>query len=72
MKKTCKTKRKVYRKTYGKGIKVAQPYINKRNRLMLGEGRKKTVKKQKGGFIAPIVTALAGPAVELLSSFLKR
>ena len=72
MKKTYKRKRKVYKKTYGKGIKVARPYINKRNRLMLGEGKKKTVKKQKGGFIAPIVTALAGPAVELLSSFLKR
>ena len=47
MKKTYKRKRKVYRKTYGKGIKVVQSYINKRNRLMLGEGKKKTVKKTK-------------------------
>ena len=72
MKKTYKRKRKVYKKTYGIGIKVARPDINKRNGLMLGEGKNKTVKKQKGGFIAPIVTALAGPAVKLLSSFLKR
>ena len=55
MKKTYKRKRKVYKKTYGKRIKVARPYINKRNRLALDEGKKKTVKKQKGGFIAPIV-----------------
>ena len=47
MKKTYKRKRKVYKKAYGKGIKVARQYINKRNRLMLGEGekKKKTVKK---------------------------
>ena len=41
MKKTYKIKRKVYRKTYRKGIKNVRPYINKRNRLMLGEGKKK-------------------------------
>ena len=41
MKKTYKRKRKVYKKAYGKGIKVARPYINNRNRLMLGEGKKK-------------------------------
>ena len=72
MKKTYKRKRKVYRKTYGKGIKVVRSYINKRNRLMLGEGKKKTVKKQKGGFIAPIVTALVVPTVEIIGSFLTR
>ena len=34
-------KKKTYkRKKYGSGIKVRRPYINKRNRLMLGEGKK--------------------------------
>ena len=47
MKKTYKRKRKVYKKTYGKGIKVARPYINKRNCLMLGEGKKKQLKNKK-------------------------
>ena len=49
MKKTYKRKRKVYKKTYVKGIKVARPYINKRNRLMLGEGQKKQLKNEKVG-----------------------
>ena len=47
MTKTYKRKRKVYKKTYGKGIKVAGPYINKRNRFMLGEGKKKQLKNKK-------------------------
>ena len=47
MKETYKRKRKVYKKTYGEGIKVARPYINKRNRLMLGEGKKKKQLKNK-------------------------
>ena len=73
MKKTYKRKRKrkVYKKTYGKGIKVARPYINKRNRLMLGEGKKKTVKKQRGGFLAPIAAALAPTAIELVSKLFR-
>ena len=73
MKKTYKRKRKrkVYKKTYGKGIKVARPYINKRNRLMLGEGKKKTVKKQRGGFLAPIAAALALTAIELISKLFR-
>ena len=49
---------------FGRGTKVSilHPYVNKRNRPMLGEGKKKrrrkTVSKQKGGFIGPIVSAL--------------
>ena len=40
-------KKKTYkRKKYGSGIKVTRPYINKRNRVMLGEGKK--TKKKKG------------------------
>ena len=42
------------RKIRGRGIQ--RPYVNKRNRLMLGKG------KQKGGFIAPLVAA-AAPAL---------
>ena len=70
-------KKKTYkRKKYGSGIKVARPYINKRNRLMLGEGKrktgkKKTVKKQTGGFIAPIAAALAPTAIELVSKLFR-
>ena len=73
MKKTYKRKRKrkVYKKTCGKGIKVARPYINKRNRLMLGEGKKKTVKKQRGAFLAPIAAALAPTAIELVSKLFR-
>ena len=42
------------KKIRGKGIQ--RPYVNKRNRLMLGKG------KQKGGFIGPLVAA-AAPAL---------
>ena len=66
-----KRKRKVYKKTYSKGMKVARPYVNKRNRLMLGEGKKKTVKKQRGGFLAPIAAALAPTAIELVSKLFR-
>ena len=52
MKKRRKRRRK--RKIIGSGI--TRPYINKRNRLMLGKG------KQTGGFIGPIVAA-AAPAL---------
>ena len=39
-------KKKTYkRKKYGSGIKVTRPYINKRNRVMLGEGKKTKTKK---------------------------
>ena len=48
-------KRKRRKKIKGRGIQ--RPYVSKRNRLMLGKG-----KKQRGGFIAPIVAA-AAPAL---------
>ena len=64
-------KKKTYkRKKYGRGIKVTRPYINKRNRFMLGEGKRKPVKKQRGGFFGPIAAALAGPPIELVGSIL--
>ena len=38
-------KKKTYkRKKYGSGIKVTRPYINKKNCLMLGEGKNKKTK----------------------------
>ena len=64
-------KKKTYkRKKYGSGIKVTRPYINKRNRLMLGEEKIKKIKKQRGGFFAPVAAASAGPAIEIVSSLL--
>ena len=55
----------------GTTVSVLHPYVNKRNRLMLGEGkrkrRRKTVSKQKGGFITPIVAALAPTAIDLIT-----
>ena len=65
-----KSMKKVYKKkeTYGRGKatnKITQPYVNKRNRSMFGEGRKKQhYKKQKGGAIASIFAALAPLAVD--------
>ena len=65
--------RKIIRLIRGGGSgsgKVSRPYVNKRNRLILGEGKR--LKKQRGSFIAPIVAALAGPALELFGSFMRR
>ena len=44
--------------------KVSRPHVNKRNRLILGEGK-------RGGFIAPIAAALARPALELFGSLIR-
>ena len=45
----------------GKGIN--RPYVDKRNRLMLGSGSSKKTLKQRGGFF-PLAAALsAAPAV---------
>ena len=52
------------------GKKVSWPYVNKRNRLMLRE--EKRIKKQRGGFIAPLAAALDGPALELFGSLIRR
>ena len=65
-------KKKTYKsKKYGRGIKVTRPYINKRNRLMLGEGKRKSVKKQRGGFIGPLAAAIAPVAVNLISKIIR-
>ena len=39
------------------GGNISRPYLNKRKRLILSKGKR--IKKQRGGFIAPIVVALA-------------
>ena len=65
-------KRRTYKKKKLNGRGIARPYVNKRDRLMLGEGKKKkTVKKQTGGFLAPLVAAFAPAAVDLISEIFK-
>ena len=55
-----------------KGSGVTRPFVNKRNRLMLGNGKiRKRIKKQKGGFWAPLAAALAPTAIDLVKSILK-
>ena len=46
------------------GGNISRPYVNKRNSLILGEGKK--IKKQRGGFIAPIAAALAPVAIHFV------
>ena len=48
---------------------ISQPYVNKRKRLILSEGKR--IKKQRGGFIAPIVAALAPAAIKLVSKLFR-
>ena len=56
------------------GLGVRQPYINSRNRLMLGSGRRRRRrtlnKKQKGGFL-PLLTSLAPIGAELIAKIIK-
>ena len=73
MRKVRRRRRKIIRTIRGGGSgsgKVSRPYVNKRNRLILGEGKR--IKKQRGSFIAQVVAALAGPALELFSSLIRR
>ena len=51
------------------GRNISRPCVNKRKRLILGEGKR--IKKQRGGFIAPIAAALAGPALKLFSGLIR-
>ena len=69
MKKTRRRIRRAYKikRIRGGNIKVSRPYVNKRNRLMLGEG----IRKQRGGFLAPIAAALAPTAIELVSKLFR-
>ena len=63
-----RSKPKVY-VYYGRGI--TRPYVNKRNRLMLGSGKRKKIGKQKGGFLPALMTAVAPTALELISKIIK-
>ena len=63
-----KSRPKVFVK-YGRGI--IRPYVNKRNHLMLGSGKKKKIGKQKGGFLPALFTAIAPTALELISKIIK-
>ena len=51
------------------GGNISRPYVNKRNRLILGKGKK--IKKQRDGFIAPIAAALAPVAIKLVSKLFR-
>ena len=51
------------------GGNISRPYVNKRKRLILGEGKR--IKKQRGGFIAAIVAALAPAAIKLVSKLFR-
>ena len=67
-----KRRRRTYKKKRFNGRGIPQPYVNKRDRLMLGEGKKKkTVRKQTGGFLAPLAAAFAPAAVDLISKIFK-
>ena len=54
------------RKRTIKGLGVTRPFVNKRNRLMLGNGKRRRIRRQKGGFWGPVVAALAPTAIDLI------
>ena len=58
------------RKLLGRGIN--RPYVDKRNRLMLGSGSSKKTTRQRGGFF-PIgsVLAAARPIIDLLAKIIR-
>ena len=51
--------------------RITRPYVNKRNRLMLGSGKRKKIGKQRGGFLPALLTAVAPTALELISKIVK-
>ena len=57
-------------KLLGRGIN--RPYVDKRNRLMLGSGSSNKTAKQRGGFF-PIGAALAAapPIIDLLGKIIR-
>ena len=58
-------RRRIKKKIKGRGIK--RPYISKRNRLMLGKGN-----KQRGGFIGPLIGAVAPAFLQTLGQMFRR
>ena len=59
-------RRRIKRRRKIKGRGIQRPYINKRNRLMLGK------RKQTGGFIGPMVAAAAPALLQAVSSIFSR
>ena len=59
-------RRKIKRRKKIRGRGIQRPYVNKRNRLMLGKG------KQKGGFIGPLVAAAAPALLQAVGSIFGR
>ena len=59
-------RRRIKRRKKIRGRGVQRPYVNKRNRLMLGKG------KQKGGFIGPLVAAAAPALLQAVGSIFGR
>ena len=61
---------RIIRRILGRG--VTRPYVDKRERLMLGSGSVKKAVKQKGGFF-PLGAALATapPIIDLLGKIIK-
>ena len=55
-------RRRIKRRKKIRGRGIQRPYVNKRNRLMLGKG------KQKGGFIGPLVAAAAPALLQAVGS----
>ena len=71
-KRTKRTKRPkiTIRKLLGRGI--SRPYVDKRNRLMLGSGSNNKTTKQRGGLfpIGPVLAA-APPIIDLLGKLIR-
>ena len=65
-----KTKQNKKKKKILKIIK--RPYINKRGRLILGEGQKQIIKKQKGKALGVLLIPLAKVALSLFGLGKKR
>ena len=65
-----KIKIRLRRRMLGRG--VSRPYVDKRNRLMLGSGSVKGTVKQKGEFF-PLVAVLAAapPIIDLLAKIIR-
>ena len=71
-----RVRKRLKRTHFGRGttVSVSRPYVNKRNRLMLGKKkrrRRKTVRKQKGSFIRSIVSAFAPTAIDLVTKLIR-
>ena len=67
---TTKRSKVTIRKLLGRG--VSRPYVDKRNRLMLGSGSRNKSTKQRGGFFSlGSALAAAPPIIDLLGKLIK-